>query len=197
MEREPNMKGIRAGKIRFRLAFPYARFKNAVHALTGAFYKTATRKGLGYATVARRLLPKDILGCNARRESARTDNLQPAWILTDKYRAGKTIVAVADSVQDRFADSPLIKSQDIPDKQAVLKVLLVIPKIYKLPQVFIKSKETLPELFSLLSRSSCIGRAILEDDFGLREKAAHCLSCTKENHGSIRKSLACKQTRHQ
>ena len=85
MEGEPHEMPIGAREIRQWLALPDALAEDKVKPLPGPLDQTALTQNLGYTTVARILLPKDILWSNAQGEAAGADDFDATWVLAYKH----------------------------------------------------------------------------------------------------------------
>ena len=102
-----------------------------------------------------------------------------------EHRACQAVFAVAHGVEDGFPNGPFVEGRDIPDEEAILKVLLCVAKINSFPELVEEREESLPELDALVRRTRNLVRAVLEDDFGVREEAAEGAMFPKEDQSSV------------
>jgi hypothetical protein len=93
----------------------------------------------------------------------------PTGVLTHEYRTTQPIIAMGHRVEQGFTDRGFVKSRNVVPEQTLLIALSIIAEIDAFPERILKKEEPFPELGAILRGAGCFGRAVLEDDFRLRQ----------------------------
>ncbi len=186
---------IRTGKIRKPFALPDALPEDKVHSLSGPLYKPAFAEDLCNAAVPGILLPEYILRGDAGREPPGADNFNATGILTDKYGAAASVVAMAHSIQNCFPNRALVEGRDVPDKQPLLEMLEIIAQVDESPDFIQYGEEALSELPSFGGGPRRVAGPIFEYDFCLSEVSSEGFPLTEQNKRSVRQLPAHDQFR--
>lgn len=97
--------------------------------------------------------------------------LHAARPLLDERRALKTVVAVADRVEDGLAERALVERRNVAADHAVDEAVHRVPQVHQPPQLVIDVEECVAQLDSLRVADLVVGVAVLEDDLGAAEVA--------------------------
>jgi hypothetical protein len=127
-----------ARKVRKRFALHHGAFEHDVHALSGTLNHAALAQCLRKAPIPGILLIQDILGRDARWETAWADDFKPARELTDKNRSAEPVVAVANGIEDCFSDHPFVEGRYLKTEESILVALTVIALVDLFPKLIIE-----------------------------------------------------------
>src|SRR3990172_7790306 len=170
-----------------------SRLEHQIHSLTRALNQTTSAQGLGKPSVTGILLIQDIVRRDAGREAARAYYFQPTGVLTHEYRTAQPIIAMGNRVEQGLTDRGFVESQNVVPEQTLLIALSIIAEIDALPERIMKKEESFPELGAILRGAGCFRRAVLEDDFRLRQIPVERLSCSEQDQRCIVQALIHEQ----
>ena len=169
VQRQPYGVSIRVGEVGQPFTLPNALAKDEVESLARPFDQAAFGEDLGNASIARVLLPQDVLGGNAGWKAARADDLDTLRILANEDGTAVPVIAVTHGIQDGLANHSLVECGYVPNKEALLEGLPVIALVDKLPHVVERGQEALPEFLPFSRRSRHVVRAVFEYELRLGE----------------------------
>src|SRR3989344_1969244 len=170
-----------------------SRLEHQIHSLARAFNQTTSAQGLGKPSVTRILLIQDIVRRNTGRKTARAYYFQSTGVLTHEYRTAQPIIAMGHRVKQGLTDRSFVKSRNVVPEQTLLIALPIIAEIDAFPERILKEEEPFPELGAILRGAGCIRRAVLEDDFRLRQIPAERLPCSEQDQRCVAQALIHEQ----